>query len=85
MMSSAVRNNAPATPLGYRAEGLVTRVVIALSADADYAKNITDPAANAGWRTAAKYDELFERLYDHLADLISADTESSLSARNHPL
>ena len=46
----------------------MARVVIASSADADYAEVITDLAAKAGWRTAAKYDELFERLYDRLAD-----------------
>ena len=46
----------------------MARVVIASSADADYAEVITDVAAKAGWRTAAKYDELFERLYDRLAD-----------------
>jgi toxin ParE1/3/4 len=37
-------------------------------ADADYAEIITDLVAKAGWRTAAKYDGLFERLYDRLAD-----------------
>jgi toxin ParE1/3/4 len=46
----------------------MARVVIASSADAHYAEVITDLAAKAGWRTAAKYDELFERLYDRLAD-----------------
>ena len=46
----------------------MARVVIASSADADYAETITDVAAKAGRRTAAKYDELFERLYDRLAD-----------------
>jgi hypothetical protein len=40
----------------------MARVVIASSADADYAEVVTDLAAKAGWRTAAKYDELFERL-----------------------
>jgi hypothetical protein len=39
----------------------MARVVIASSADADYAEIITDLAAKAGWRTAAKYDELFGR------------------------
>jgi hypothetical protein len=58
----------------------MARVVIASSADADYAEVITDLAARAGWRAAAKYRELFARLYDHLADLISSDTESNLSA-----
>jgi hypothetical protein len=61
----------------------MARVVIASSADADYAENINDPAASAGWRTVAKYGELFESLYDDLADLISM--ESGLPARNHPL
>jgi toxin ParE1/3/4 len=46
----------------------MARVVIASSADADYAEIITDLAAKAGWRTAARYGELFERLYDRLAD-----------------
>jgi toxin ParE1/3/4 len=46
----------------------MTQVVIASSADADYAEIITDLAAKAGWRTAANYDELFERLYNRLAD-----------------
>ena len=46
----------------------MARVVIASSADADYAEIIADLAAKAGRRTAAKYDELFERLYDRLAD-----------------
>jgi toxin ParE1/3/4 len=45
----------------------MARVVIASSADADYAEIITDLAAKAGWRTATRYDELFERLYDRLA------------------
>jgi len=46
----------------------MARVVIASSADADYAAIITDLAAKAGWRTAAKYDAIFEGLYDRLAD-----------------
>jgi hypothetical protein len=57
----------------------MVRVVIASSADSDYAEFITELAAKAGWRTAAKYDELFEGLYDHPADLISSDTASNLS------
>jgi toxin ParE1/3/4 len=46
----------------------MARVIIASSADADYAEIIADLAAKAGWRMAAKYDELFKRLYDRLAD-----------------
>ena len=46
----------------------MARVVIASSADAHSAEVITALAATAGWRTAAKNDELFERLYDRLAD-----------------
>jgi toxin ParE1/3/4 len=46
----------------------MAQVVVASSADADYAEIIIDLAAKAGWRTAARYDELFERLYDRLAD-----------------
>lgn len=46
----------------------MARVVIASSADADFAEILTDLATKAGWRTAAKYDELFDRLYDRLAD-----------------
>ena len=57
----------------------MARVVIASSGDADYAEIITDLAAKAGWRTAVQCDELFGRLYDHPADLISSDTASNLS------
>ena len=46
----------------------MARVVIASSAAADYAEVITDLVAKAGLRAAAKYDEIFERLYDRLAD-----------------
>ncbi|MBV9250286.1 MAG: type II toxin-antitoxin system RelE/ParE family toxin [Acetobacteraceae bacterium] len=46
----------------------MAQVVIASSADADYAAIITDLLTRAGWRTAAKYDELFENLYNRLAD-----------------
>jgi toxin ParE1/3/4 len=46
----------------------MARVVIASSADADYAEILTDLTAKAGWRTASKFDELFEKLYDRLAD-----------------
>jgi toxin ParE1/3/4 len=46
----------------------MARVVIASSADADFAEILTDLATKAGWRTAAKYTELFEGLYDRLAD-----------------
>src|SRR5580692_2083002 len=46
----------------------MARLVIASSADADFAEIITDLATKAGWRTAAKYEELFENLYDRLAD-----------------
>jgi toxin ParE1/3/4 len=46
----------------------MARIVIASSADADFAEILTDLAAKAGWRTASKYDELFEKLYDRLAD-----------------
>ena len=46
----------------------MARVVIASSADADYAQIISDLAAKAGLPTAVKYDELFESLYDRLAD-----------------
>jgi toxin ParE1/3/4 len=45
----------------------MARIVIASSADADYAEIIADLAAKAGWPTAARYDTLFERLYDRLA------------------
>jgi toxin ParE1/3/4 len=47
---------------------VTARVVIASSADADYAEILTDLVARAGLRTATKYNELFERLYDRLAD-----------------
>jgi toxin ParE1/3/4 len=46
----------------------MARVVIASSADADFAEILVDLAAKAGWRTASKYNELFEKLYDRLAD-----------------
>jgi toxin ParE1/3/4 len=46
----------------------MARVVIASSADADYAEIIADLAVQAGWRMAARFDALFERLYDQLAD-----------------
>ena len=46
----------------------MARVVIASSADADFAEIITDLATKAGWRTAAKYEELCENLYDRLED-----------------
>jgi len=46
----------------------MARLVLASSADADYAEIINDLAAKAGWRTAAKYDELFEELFDRLTD-----------------
>ncbi len=47
---------------------MTARVLITSSADADYAAILTDLATKAGWRVAAKYDALFERLYDRLAD-----------------
>ena len=46
----------------------MARVVIASSADADFAEILTDLATKAGWHVAAKYDELFGKLYDRLAD-----------------
>jgi toxin ParE1/3/4 len=46
----------------------VAQVVIASSADADYAEILADLATKAGWNVAFKYDRLFERLYDRLAD-----------------
>ena len=45
----------------------MARILIAASADADYAAIIADLAAKAGWQTATRYDSLFERLYDRLA------------------
>jgi len=47
---------------------VTAKVIIASSADADFAAILTDLATKAGWRTAAKYDELFDKLYDRLAD-----------------
>ena len=49
------------------AQGLTARIVVAASADADTEGILTYLAAEAGWRTAAKYDALFERLHDRLA------------------
>lgn len=46
----------------------MARVVIASSADADYAEILADLAAKAGWRVAAQYNERFESLYDRLAN-----------------
>ncbi len=46
----------------------MARVVIASSADADYAEILSDLVTKAGWNVASKYDGLFERLYDRLAD-----------------
>src|SRR6266487_2736455 len=46
----------------------MARVIIASSADADTAEILTHLTSTAGWRIAAKYDELFERLYDRLTD-----------------
>jgi toxin ParE1/3/4 len=46
----------------------MARIVIASSADADFAEILAELAIKAGWRTAAKYDELFETLYDRLTD-----------------
>jgi toxin ParE1/3/4 len=45
----------------------MARVVIAASADTDVEGILTYLAAEAGWRTAAKYLTLLERLYDRLA------------------
>jgi toxin ParE1/3/4 len=45
----------------------MARIVFAASANADTDGIITYLAAEAGWRTAARYDALFERLYDRLA------------------
>jgi toxin ParE1/3/4 len=44
----------------------MTRIVIAATADADTDAILTSLAARAGRRTAARYHDLFERLYDHL-------------------
>ena len=46
----------------------MARVVIASSADADFAEILTDLATKAGWRMAAKYGASFDGLYDRLAD-----------------
>jgi len=46
----------------------MSRVIIALSADADTDVILGDLAREAGERTAAKYDILFDGLYDRLAD-----------------
>ena len=43
-------------------------VVVASSAVADFAEILADLATEASWRTAAKCDELFDKLYDRLAD-----------------
>jgi toxin ParE1/3/4 len=45
----------------------MARIVVAASADADTEGILTYLTAEAGWRTAAKYDALFERLFDRLA------------------
>jgi toxin ParE1/3/4 len=46
----------------------MARVIIASTADADTDGILTDLAAKGGRRLAAKYDDLFERLYDRLGD-----------------
>src|SRR3954454_16608286 len=46
----------------------MARIIIAAAADADTDGILTDLATKAGRRTAAKYLDLFERLYDRLAE-----------------
>jgi len=46
----------------------MARVIIAPSAAADTDSIFDDLAAKAGWRTAVKYNDLFESLYDRLGD-----------------
>lgn len=46
----------------------MARIVIASTADADAAVILDDLSSKAGGRTAAKYNDLFERLYDRLSD-----------------
>jgi len=45
----------------------MARLVVAAAADADTAGILTYVAGKAGKRTAVKYAELFEKLYDRLA------------------
>jgi toxin ParE1/3/4 len=45
----------------------MARVVIAPSADDDTNVILVDLATNAGWRTSARYDSLFDQLYVRLA------------------
>jgi toxin ParE1/3/4 len=46
----------------------MARVIIAATADADTDGILVDLAAKGGRRLAAKYNDLFERLYDRLGD-----------------
>ena len=46
----------------------MTQVILAASADADARAIFVDLAAKAGWRTAAKYDRDFDRLYVRLSE-----------------
>jgi toxin ParE1/3/4 len=47
---------------------LTARILIASTADADVEDIFKDLAATAGHRIALRYNDLFERLYDQLAD-----------------
>jgi toxin ParE1/3/4 len=46
----------------------MARVIIAATADADTDGILVDLAAKGGRRLAAKYNDLFENLYDRLGD-----------------
>lgn len=47
---------------------MTIQIVFTERADADFAEILADIVSTAGLRTASKYNDLFEKLYDRLAE-----------------